>query len=243
MSEEKDKPDELPEKEMDSLEVTLNIVRDYPFPCNIESAKEQLTKITGTAEKIRFLEMGLMNLRLEYLEMGWDPDYWMDQKELNRMMENKEIPLRSSTVNYPTWCIQKIEILKKELIFQEQNQPPLEVNQGQSVIFSNNQLVLIFYYFFKYCGIEPRISIDIAPLAKFMHLVTGKKLTTIQNSDFYKRWGKAPNYKDNKELIKDLEFIKPLFEQVDLKEIVKQIDNEIDTARIEATKKNLKNNI
>ena len=99
--------------------------------------------------------------------------------------------------------------------------------------FTNSQIVLLFYYFFEYTGLKPRVEVDIAPLAKFMHLITGKDLTKITNSDYYKKLQKAPNFKSNKELIKDLTAIKPLFEKVELPEIVRMIDNEIDIARTE----------
>lgn len=105
-----------------------------------------------------------------------------------------------------------------------------DLNHG----YSNSQLVLIFYYFFKQSGLEPRISIDIAPIAKFLHLVTGKDFKAITHSDIYKKLQKAPNVKSDKAIISDLESIKPLFQKVQLNEIVKMIDNEIEMARAES---------
>ncbi len=99
--------------------------------------------------------------------------------------------------------------------------------------FTNSQLVLIFYYFFKQNGLEPRINIDIAPIAKFIHLVTGKEFKATTHSDFYTKLRTVPNFKTDKELINDLEFIKPMFQSVQLNEIVKMIENEIDKARNE----------
>ena len=99
--------------------------------------------------------------------------------------------------------------------------------------FTNSQIVLLFYYFFVYTGLKPRKEVDIAPLAKFMHIITGKDFTKVANSDFYKKLQKAPNFKSDRELIKDLTAIKPLFEKAQLAEIVKMIDNEIDIARTE----------
>jgi hypothetical protein len=101
---------------------------------------------------------------------------------------------------------------------------------------TNSQLVLIFFYFLKHSGLEPRRNIDIAPIAKFLHLITGKEIIAIKNSDFYKKLQSVPNFKSDKELIKDLETIKPLFEKVQLTEIVKMIDNEIDMARNEISR-------
>lgn len=99
--------------------------------------------------------------------------------------------------------------------------------------YTNAQLVLIFYYFFKQNGLEPRKNIDISPLAKFIHLITGKEFKAVTSSDFYKKLQTAPNFKTDKELINDLETIKPLFKIVQLNEVVKMIENEIDLARNE----------
>ena len=102
--------------------------------------------------------------------------------------------------------------------------------------YTNSQLTLIFYYFFKGNGMEVRKDINIAPVAKFMHLITGKEFTATTNSEFYKKLQKAPNFKSDKELIKDLEVIKPLFEGVQLNDIVKLIDDEIAIAKRENKK-------
>nr|WKN35059.1 hypothetical protein K4G66_22025 [Tunicatimonas sp. TK19036] len=102
--------------------------------------------------------------------------------------------------------------------------------------FTNSQIVLVFYYFFKYAGIEPRRDMDIAPMAKFIHLITDKELTSVANSDYYKKLQRAPNFKTDKQLIKDCEIISPYFSKVGLNEIVKMIENEIDLARNELKK-------
>ena len=94
-------------------------------------------------------------------------------------------------------------------------------------------MVLIFYYFFKQNGLEPRVNIDISPIAKFIHLITGKEFNGVTSSDFYKKLQTAPNFKSDKGLINDLETIKPLFKVVQLNEVVKMIENEIDIARNE----------
>ena len=60
--------------------------------------------------------------------------------------------------------------------------------------YTNSQLVLIFYYFFKQYGLEPRRNIDISPMAKFIHLITGKEFKAITSSDFYKKLNKVQNF-------------------------------------------------
>jgi hypothetical protein len=102
--------------------------------------------------------------------------------------------------------------------------------------YTNSQLVLIFYYFLKNIGLDIRKEISMAPVAKFMHLVTGRDFTKTVNSEFYNKLKLAPNHKSDKELIKDLEFIKPLFSNVELNEVVKLIDAEIMVAKEEYQK-------
>lgn len=103
--------------------------------------------------------------------------------------------------------------------------------------FSNNQLTLIFYYFFTGLGLKIRTDIDITAMAKFIHVVSNKEYTKISNSDFYKRLRKAPNFVTDPELIKDLEIIKPIFEKVEMKNVVSLIDTEIAKARVEIKRK------
>ena len=98
---------------------------------------------------------------------------------------------------------------------------------------TNNQIVLVFYYFLMSIGIKFRQDIDISHLAKFIHLIGCKELKSVNNSDIYKRLKKAPNFVKDKELIKDLEAIKPLFIKNDLKSVIQLINNEIDTAQSE----------
>lgn len=126
--------------------------------------------------------------------------------------------------------------LESSAFVAKEDQAELTPNPNQTS-YTNSQLVLIFYYFLKYTGIEPRVQIDIAPIAKFMHLITGKDLTAVANSDFYKKLQKVPNFKKDKELIKDLQIVKPLFMKVQLSEVAKMIDNEIEIARAQLRQK------
>lgn len=129
-----------------------------------------------------------------------------------------------------------LEIAKIKDLLMLESHPDQPKGITLSGELTNSQLVLIFFYFLKHSGLEPRRNIDIAPIAKFLHLITGKEIIAIKNSDFYKKLQSVPNFKSDKELIKDLETIKPLFEKVQLTEIVKMIDNEIDMARNEISR-------
>lgn len=101
--------------------------------------------------------------------------------------------------------------------------------------FTKSQLVLLFWYFFKHNGLEPRVNIDVSPIAKFIHLIVGKEFDNASNSDYYKMLKKAPNFKNSeKSLIEDLEKIKKHFESVQLIDIANYIGDEIVMARKEA---------
>lgn len=198
-----------------------------PLEHSIEGAELHLREITDTPGKIYYLENALSEYRKFWIELGMDPAKIMDSDYLREGLSDKP-----NVFNYPIWVKEEIEALKRKLAYEERN-PPKQEHGHNSPALTNNQYVLICYYFFKYAGVEPRKVVDIAPLAKFIHVITGKQFTKIQNSDFYKRFSKAPNFKKDKQLIDDLETIKIQFERVELKEIKTMIDNDIDEARTE----------
>ncbi len=102
---------------------------------------------------------------------------------------------------------------------------------------TNNQTVLLFYYGLKELGIEPRQTTDVTIVAKFIHLILGKEVSSISNSDFYKRLKKVPNFNKDRRLIEDLKTIKPCFEKAQMKEAIKAINKEIATASRELKSK------
>lgn len=196
---------------------SANLFRAYDF----EEIKEYLETLPDPKEKIKFL----VEIKTQYNQNLVDLNLWEEEDE-----ESKFILM----------CEMEISKIKELLSLEQlQTQIPLEQlstppdTKFQLGRYTNSQIVLIFYYFFKHSRLEPRVNIDIAPIAKFIHLIIGKELTSITNSDFYKKLQAAPNFKTDKELINDLEAIKPLFKKVLLNEIVKMIENEIDIARAE----------
>lgn len=122
-------------------------------------------------------------------------------------------------------------------------QPPISISLEpppppiSKVKMTQSQIVLLYYYFFKYHGLEPRVDIDISPLARFIHLTTGITFTKIQNSDIYSKLQKAPNFKTDKELIKDLNVIKEYFREHEFHDIIKLIENEISMSGKSISKK------
>lgn len=105
--------------------------------------------------------------------------------------------------------------------------PTLQEEQAQtnSPSFTNAQWVFLVYFFFKAYKLEIRTDIDIAPVAKFIQLITGKKPIVPENSDIYKMLGKAPSIHLSKEKnISDMELIKKKFESYGLKKAIPEID-------------------
>ena len=92
------------------------------------------------------------------------------------------------------------------------------------------QLLAIYYFLKASLGIEGRDSSSISGIARFIHMLTGTKFTTVQNSDIYKKYLQMPNYKKDNQLITDLKFIRPYFVDLGLDSAVKMIDEEINRA-------------
>ena len=76
-------------------------------------------------------------------------------------------------------------------------------------------------------GIEHRESSSVSTIAKLVHLLTGTKLTSLQNSAIYKKYLLMPNYKQGESLIKDLKYIRNYFEDAGLQDALVAIDLEI----------------
>lgn len=126
---------------------------------------------------------------------------------------------------------QKLQDELKKLLPESEYQTFNSKDKDTSLELTQSQWVLVYYYFFKQNGLEPRVNIDISPLARFIHLTTGIKFTTIQKSEVYDKLSKAPNFKVDKELLKDLEKIRPIFEMHGFNDVLQTIDNEIDMCK------------
>jgi hypothetical protein len=195
-----------------------------------EYIKFKLGRCSDRMEKLQFLYSSRSCFKYTIAEL---------ENELNPDYQNEYLCYREGMTKEQ--MLERLKRYKKALTMTEQaicfyidcSTIDCKDKKKTNLEYSNSQLVLIFYYFFKHNGLEPRVNIDIAPIAKFLHLVTGKEFTAVTNSDFYKKLQSVPNFKTDKTLIEDLQAIKPLFQKVQLNEIVKMIDNEIDLARNE----------
>lgn len=92
------------------------------------------------------------------------------------------------------------------------------------------QLLTIYYLLKAGFNIEHRGSHTISEVVRLAHLLTGAKLTSLQNSDIYKKYSLMPNYKKGEHLIADLKFIRPYFEALHIEKAVELIDEEIQRA-------------
>jgi hypothetical protein len=89
------------------------------------------------------------------------------------------------------------------------------------------QLLAIHYLLKAGWEIEPRNSHPISAIVRIAHLLTGTKFTNLQNSDLYKKYMQMPHYKTGEQLIADLKFIRPYFEELHIEKAVQLIDEEI----------------
>lgn len=182
-----------------------------------ENVKFELEKINNINEKIKYLIEVTTTFKQKFIQF--------DSDELYSRHE-------------PTFLKQcELELDKLKQLDQFEIRSDLSQDVISSVNFTNSQNVLIYYYFFKANGLEAPHNVTIASIAKFVHLITGKSFSKLDNSEFYKKLKTAPNFKKDAGLIKDLEIIKPFFQKVELVEIVKMIDNELVIARTERKNK------
>lgn len=94
--------------------------------------------------------------------------------------------------------------------------------------YTQNIRMLIIYYLLMGYGIHLRFDVNITVVARLMHILMGKKITKIQNSDIYKKLRKDfPFNKEDKHLKEDLIVVKNIFLELQLDKIVAIIDNHI----------------
>lgn len=105
----------------------------------------------------------------------------------------------------------------------EQPEPDKEFTKAR-------QLLTIHYLLKAGWEIEPRNSHPISAIVRLAHLLTGAKFTNLQNSDLYKKYMQMPHYKTGEQLIADLKFIRPYFDELHIEKAVQLIDAEIQQA-------------
>ncbi|MBX7206041.1 MAG: hypothetical protein K1X81_11510 [Bacteroidia bacterium] len=96
---------------------------------------------------------------------------------------------------------------------------------GEDKEMTRARQLLTMYFFLRATKVEDKKTPS-SRVVRFLHLMTGTKFTTLQNSELYKKYVQMPHYKKGERLIEDLDFIKPYFEDLKLKEAVQMIEEE-----------------
>jgi hypothetical protein len=97
----------------------------------------------------------------------------------------------------------------------------------KSVEVTKARQLLTIYFLLKASGIEHRVDTSVSAVARLIHVITCTPFTTIQNSDIYKKYREMPHYKKGKELLADLNYIRPFFEAVNLDNVLELVDTTI----------------
>lgn len=110
---------------------------------------------------------------------------------------------------------------------------PAEVVQMQKFQEINlSRQVLTLYYLMIEAGVHGRTNANVSDIARLAHVLFNKSFTTIQNSEVYKKFRNVPSIKEDKHLVKDLEFILPYFTALGMEKAVSEIRKDIDNAML-----------
>jgi hypothetical protein len=139
------------------------------------------------------------------------------QKTLNNSLERLYM-------EEPTEKAQTIKPVSKEESLGDQ--PDKEITRSR-------QMLVVYYLLKAGFNIEHRKSSNVSDVAKFIHLMTGTKFNGLSNSDIYKKYKAIPFHKEGAMLIKDLKFIRPYFESLEINEAVKMINEDVEKALLD----------
>ena len=129
-------------------------------------------------------------------------------------------------------CIYTLKRERDYLLLSDVSVNDSTINANESLPFNDKEVtkarqLLAIYYMLQTIGVEDRESSSVSAIAKLVHLLTGTKLTSLQNSAIYKKYLLMPNYKQGESLIKDLKYIRNYFEDAGLQDALVAIDLEI----------------
>ena len=104
-------------------------------------------------------------------------------------------------------------------------------NQIQSKTYKHhvtrNQQVLLYYYFLKMGGIDPRVDAHVSTCAELLQGLSGLPYNEIGNSDFYKKLKNPLDNANPKTVIKDLEYVLSVFKKINHDKIILEIEKDI----------------
>jgi hypothetical protein len=109
---------------------------------------------------------------------------------------------------------------------------PRQGEENPNPEFTTARQVLAIHYLLTYCKVDFSM-IDKTHLSRFTQFLTGKEAnnTKIVNTTIYKKW-KAVLHKSDKKSHQDLTYIRSFFEKMGMTEVVKMIDNDMDSYKI-----------
>ena len=105
--------------------------------------------------------------------------------------------------------------------------------QQDKDITRSRQMLAMYYLLKAGFNIEHRKNSNVSDVAKFIHLMTGTKFNGLSNSEIYKKYKAIPSHKEGAALIKDLKFIRPYFESLEITEAVKMINEDVEKALLD----------
>lgn len=112
---------------------------------------------------------------------------------------------------------------------------PLEMEKqgfkSKSTEYTRPRQVLLYYFVLKLMGMT-KMDLSSRKYAKFAHVLFAWPIDSIDNSSVYKLLKKAPYLKkDDKAMLKDLEFVKEQFKLIESEEGVSLVQKEIDSVK------------
>lgn len=130
-----------------------------------------------------------------------------------------------------------LSYLEYKALIELDSEMPMNTQDNEEASDSTEmqQLLAIHYLLKAGFNVEARGSNSISQFTQLAHLLMGKKFTTLQNSNIYKKYKKLTNFDSPAQLVKDLKHIRPYFERMELKSVVELINKDLHEA--EADKK------
>ena len=220
--------------------------KEYEYNPNISYLKKALKAKTpqeqhdfyklflGKKEKV-LIEKEPLQLKFESALFKKNPDDLFEYfRYLAKYKAQKEIAI--SLIRRYQDIISKLEIsFPKEQLFL--NHLPMNLFEPVDIIEPSDEeiegntiprRVLVMHYLLEEAGIVKRNTTSITAVTNLLHMLLNiKPPKRIQDSNIYKYVSKAPNYKEDSELVKDLRYIRDYFEKLNAKKIVDSINSEI----------------
>lgn len=105
----------------------------------------------------------------------------------------------------------------------------VEVSDHPGGKMSRSRQLLAIWYLLENYAIGHRTGVHVSSVARLAHLLSNIPFTRMQDSDIYKKFRQLPHkLKTGRELLNDLQYIRPFFVEVKLDGAVKMIDREVE---------------